>query len=115
MTASGCFISPYVRALVAASDRTLLVNAKGRPRSLVMKPPQRKAASKEISELATQLKELSAFGGGELMALLVSCRYLRQVLSNRRVRGNLRKRWPEVGDELENAVESYWKSASIQL
>ncbi len=69
MIASGCFISPYVRALVAGSDKALLVNAKGRPRRLVMNPQQREVASKDISELAGQLKELSGFGSADLMAL----------------------------------------------
>ena len=78
-----------------------------------MKSPQREIASKEISELAGQLKDLSGFGGAGLMALLVSCHYLQRVLRNRRVRGYLTRRWPEVGNELENTVESYWKSASI--
>ncbi|MGA2717112.1 MAG: plasmid partitioning protein RepB C-terminal domain-containing protein [Bryobacteraceae bacterium] len=99
MIATGCFISPYVRALVCASDASLIAREKGRPRSLAMKPPQRDAASREISELASQLKELSESGSADQIALLVSCRYLQRVLCNRRVRGYLRKRWAEIGKD----------------
>ena len=116
MMASGCFISPYVRALVGASDESLLAHAKGRPRSLVMKPPQRDAARKEISELAGRsFKELSGFGSADLIALLVSCRYVQQLLNNRRVRAYLKKRWPEVASELENTVKLYVDSESFSL
>ena len=96
MIASGCFISPYVRALVGASDKTLLSNPKGRPRRLVMKSPQKDAANKEISELAGQLKELSGLSGTDLIILFVSTRYAQRLLSNRRIKRYLTKRWPEI-------------------
>jgi hypothetical protein len=110
MIASGCFTSPYVRALVGASDKALLANPKGRPRRLVMKSPQRDAASKEISELAGQLKVLSGLSGTHLMVLFVSTRYAQRLLGNRRVKGYLTKRWPGVTNGLENTIRSYLES-----
>jgi len=115
MIASGCFISPYVRALVGASDKALLANPKGRPRRLVMNSPQRDAANREISELAAQLKELSGLSGTDLIVLFVSVRYAQRLLSNRRVKGYLKKRWPEVAQELEDTVRSYLDSESFSM
>ena len=115
MIASGCFISPYVRALVGASDKTLLANPKGRPRRLVMKSPQREAANKEISELAVQLKELSDLSGTDLIVLFVSTRYAQRLLSNQRVKRYLTKCWPEIANGLEDTVRSYLDSESFSL
>jgi hypothetical protein len=116
MIASGCFISPYVRALVGASDKALLANPKGRPRRLVMKSPQRDTASKEISELARQLNELSGLSGTDLIVLFVSTRYAQRLLSNRRVKAYLTKRWPEVANGLVDTVRSYlvFQSSSLE-
>lgn len=63
MLESGCFISPSVRALVGACDQSRLANPKGRPRRLMMKRPDRDAASTEIGNLAAQFKELRDFAG----------------------------------------------------
>jgi hypothetical protein len=115
MFASGCFISPYVRALVGASDRSLLANPRGRPRLLVMKSPQREIASKEITELAGQLGELSKLNGADLILLFTSARYAKKLLGNRRVSAYLKRRWPEVLNELENTVRSHLGSETFSV
>src|SRR5580704_4536666 len=107
MIASGGFLSTYVRALVGASDKALLANPKGRPRRLVMRSPQKEMANKEISELGGQLRELSGLSGTDLIVLFLSARYAQRLLSNRRIRAYLRKRWPEIADELEDTMRSY--------
>jgi hypothetical protein len=107
MIASGCFVSPYVRALVGASDKALLANPKGRPRRFVMQSPQRDVANKEIGELASRLKELSGLSGTDLMVLFVSTRYAQRLLCNPRVKRYLTKCWPEIANGLEDTVKSY--------
>lgn len=107
MIASGCFEAPYVITLVGACDYSMLINSIGRPRKLVMKQPQRKAANREISQLANQLRGLSGFGGQDLITLFVSIRYTQRLLDNRPVWKYLRKRWPGVGEDLQKTVRKY--------
>lgn len=113
MIASGCFISPYVRSLVGASDRSSFANGKGRPRKLVMKHPERNAANKEIGELAGQLEELSAFGRSDVIALFISIRYTERLLNNRHIKRYLKRHWSEVGQELEKTVRLYREAEPI--
>lgn len=107
MIASGCFESPYVITLVGACDCSMLVNSNGRPRKLIMKQPQRKAANREISQLANQLRGLSGFGGQDLITLFVSIRYTQRLLDNRTVGKYLRKRWPGMREDLHKTVRKY--------
>lgn len=69
MMASGCFISTYLKAIVAACDRSQLSNPKARPRLLVIKLHKR-LVNMEISELASQLTELHALWGADVIAAL---------------------------------------------
>ncbi|HTA42453.1 MAG TPA: plasmid partitioning protein RepB C-terminal domain-containing protein [Bryobacteraceae bacterium] len=107
MIASGCFISPYIRALVGASDKALLATGKGRPRKLLLTESRRRATNREISELAAQLKDLSDLSGIDLLRLLVTIRYAERLVSNPRVSRYLSKRWPQAQAELGDAIKSY--------
>lgn len=115
MIVSGCFTSPYVRSLTCASEKSLLVNPKHPPRTLIMKQPQRTEASKEIADLAAQLKKLSGFGSPDLIALFVWIRYTRRLLNNHHVRRYLKAQRPELRHELEKTVSSYEKAGPFLM
>lgn len=115
MLASGCFSSTYARALVGASDTSLMVNTRGRPRKLKMKPPQRQAANEEIGVLAGHVRRLSGFCGAAITALFVMIRYAERLLGNPRVKRYLKQQHPEVGPELEKMVRQYRGARHILL
>jgi hypothetical protein len=115
MITSGCCTSPYVRSLICATDKQLLVSPEHPPRTLIMKPPQRAAASKEISDLAAQLRKLSGYGNQDLIALFVSIRYAQRLLSNRHVRRYLKRELPEVVELLTKTVRSYQNAEPILM
>jgi hypothetical protein len=106
MMASGCFISPYLKAIVAACDRSQLSNPKARPGLLVIKQPHKRLVNMEISELASQLTELHALRGADAIAVFVSAKYANRLLSNTRVSRYLMKNWPQCVINLETTITS---------
>jgi len=115
MITSGCFAAPYVRSLICASDKRLMASPQHPPRTLLMRTARRTATTQEISDLAEQLKKLSGFGSPDLIALFVSIRYAQRLLANRHVRRYLKRRRPELGQQLLKTVALYLNSEPILM
>ena len=103
MLASGHFGSPYIRALVAASDPSQLADIKRQPRRAILRPRQRDSANREISGLAARLNRLRGLKSADLLALFVSAQYTQRLLSNPRVGAYIKKKHPVMARELRLA------------
>jgi hypothetical protein len=113
MVASGIFTARYARALVCATDHSLLARRKARPRSSI-DPCWRTAASEEITAIAAQLRELSDITASDTILLLVYCQYVQRILANKRSRRYLERVCPQLCEQLQATVQSYWTSEFIQ-
>ena len=106
MIAADCFSAPYLRALIGATERSLVVGARECPR-IPMRSRQRKEANQEIRVLSDQLARLSILNGSDVVALLVSCRYAERLLTNQRIRRYLERKWPAICEDLEDLVKEH--------
>lgn len=111
MTASGCFTSPYVRALVGSCDKSQLAKPRVNPRWVVLKHPKRDSVNREITEMARQLEGLATLDGSDFLTIFLYARYTQRLLANRMVVGYLNKRWPKFVSVLADAVRSYARAA----
>jgi hypothetical protein len=114
MVASGCYSTPYVKSLIGGTEGRLMPNPRSRPR-MPMKAPTRKAASDEITMIAGQLQNLNNLTGAKMLALLLYCRYAQRLLGNKSVRRYMERTYPQVCEQLQKAVQSYWDSEFIQF
>jgi hypothetical protein len=105
MVAANCYDAPYAKALIGATDRTLIRCAKARPR-VRMTPRKSKAVNEEITKLAEKLKKSSSITGSDLLTLLVARRYAESLLENRRIRKYLEKQWPAACKSLTDLTNS---------
>jgi hypothetical protein len=99
MVAAGCYSKPYARALMGATDRSMVIGPRAYAQVL-LPSKKRKAANQEITELAEQLDRLSTLSGSDLIGLHVSCRYAESLLANQRIRRYLEKKWPVICEDL---------------
>lgn len=99
MVAVGCYSAIYARALVSASYLSSAEGSRSCAR-ISMHPRKRRAADREITELAGQLNSLSGLDGSDLLALRICRQYARQLLANTLIKRYLGKRWPGICDDL---------------
>src|SRR5215469_6078778 len=104
MLGSGCFISPYVRAIVAACSIEQLAKPKARARKIVLEEPLRASANREITSMANELSELADIGGGHLITVFAMARYAERLLRNKRVRRYLESYWPGIASMLTENI-----------
>jgi hypothetical protein len=106
MVAANCYDAPYVKALIGATDRTLIRCPKARPR-VRMTPRRSKAVNEEITSLAEKLKKSSSIAGSDLLTLLVARRYAESLLENRRIRKYLETQWPAACKDLTDLTSQH--------
>jgi hypothetical protein len=89
MVASGCFLSPYLKAIVGACEKSQLLNPKARSRTLRIPTQSRVAINGEISEMANRIKELEWLKNTDAITAFIHVRYAKRLLANRRIRAYL--------------------------
>jgi len=103
MVAAACYSAPYARALISATERSLVISSRAGAKVL-MEPRRRRAAGREIVDLAGKLHDLSGFSGSDLITLQVARLYFVRLLQNKRVSRYLQKKWPQVFSNLEELI-----------
>lgn len=105
MSAAANFSVPYVKALLAATPPTMLVDPDKRKVSEGLTPEQLAKMEKEMEMLQRDLRVVEDSHGNAVLNLVLARGYLSKLFANQRVARYLVQNHPEIYQELQKMTE----------